>query len=195
MAVHTLYPCSCALRYHSAYAPHVMTIPLTAWSPVSSGHDSGTNLAWDSSQVDTKDMITGLVDLLIPFFDTNTHFDGYTIFTYATITGPALPQSEATFMGKVGTSSATIPASMASYIFRTAGFGSARIILLDTVVTSTFQPKTVLLSPADDDEIALINYWMDDGNAFAGRDGTQVTFWRKITYKLNDALRKEYRLS
>jgi len=168
-------------------------LPLNTWSPVSGGHPAGTNLAWDASQKDTADLIGDFVNLLLPFFDADYTFDGYTIYTYATVNGPAQPQVENSFTGIIGTGAATIPAAMATYVFRTAAFGQSKIILLDTAVSAAFGPKTALVSPADDDEIALVNYWTADSNAFTGRDGTQPSFWRKITYKLNDELRKEYR--
>lgn len=194
MAPNSLYPCSAVIGYRSAYAPHKMTLPLLAWSPISGGHPAGTNLNWNAAQTDTADLIEDFIDLLKPFFYTTTVFTDWTIYTYATPTAPARPVVSAQISGGAGTGGATIPASQASWMFKTTGFGVFKLVMLDTKVSAAFGPLTALVSPADDDEIAVIDYVKDDAMSFAGRDGDKVSVWHKITYTLNEKLRKSYRL-
>lgn len=190
----SLFPCSVTINYTNAYARHKMTIPLTEWSPVSGGHVAGTNLAWDETQVDTDTMIQGLVDLLKVFQPTDCTFTDYTISTYASFTDTGVPRVSKTLTTAVGTGGAVIPASQATYNFKTTGYKPFKIVLLDTRVSSDFGPLSALASPANDDEIALRDFIIDDSNAFMGRQNEQPTILTRVTYTLNEKLRKSYRL-
>lgn len=194
MTPHTLWPCSVNIDYATGYSLHKMTIPLAEWSPVSSGHPAGTNLAWNGSQVDTDDMVVGFIDLLRPLFPTTTLFRNYTINTYASVNAPARPRISFPIGVPAGTGSSIIPASQATFNFKSEGFFPFKLVLLDTKVSSTFQPLQVLVSPANDVEIAIVNWLMDDVNAFSARDNTKPTTFERITYTLNEKLRKSYRL-
>jgi hypothetical protein len=195
MTEYSLYPCSIALRYHNNFAPHVMTIPLNAWSPISSGHDAGTNLAWDGSQVDTLTMVDGLLTKLLPFFYTDTHFDNFTIYTYADPDAPARPVVDIGLTDEVGSGATYIPATQANYMFRTGGFSYLRLTMLDVAASSQFLPVSSFPLPGYATTVALANYIIDDANAFRGRDNTQPQFLKKITYTLNEKLRRSYRLT
>lgn len=194
MTEHSLFPCSCQIFYRSIYAPHSMTIPLTEWSPISSGHPAGTNLAWDGTQVDTDDMISQLEVFLLPFFQTTTLFLSYTINTYADKDAPARPRFSTAFGVQAGTGSTNIPAAQATWNFKTEEFGAFKLILLDTKVSAAFGPLSVLVSPTNDIEIAVRDFIMDEANAFSGRDGARPSILNKITYTLNEKLRAEYHL-
>jgi carbohydrate-binding DOMON domain-containing protein len=171
-----------------------MTIPLNEWSPISGGHIAGTNLAWDASQADTDDMIQGLIALLKPFWGADTSFSSYVINTYADELSPARPQVAVGLTGFVGTGDAGIPAAQSTFNFKTDIFGTFKLVMLDGKVSSTFQPLDALTSPADDDELALVAYLVNDAWAFAGRDNHQPVLLKRITYTLNEKLRKSYRL-
>lgn len=194
MAPNSLFPCHVVIDYSTAYSRHKMTIPLKEHSPVSGGHIAGTNLAWDTTQVDTDDMIQGLVDLLKVFFFTDTTFNNYTIFEWADADGPPAPVISKPIVTGVGTGAAVIPATQATWNFKTSTFGAFKLVLLDTKVSATFNPVSNLTSPDFDDEIALRDYILDSGNAFSGRDNTEPTTLVRITYTLNEKLRKSYRL-
>ncbi len=195
MTEFSLFPCSVQIDYRTENAPHIMTIPLRTWSPISGGHPAGTNLNWNDLQTDTDDMIVDLVALFLPFFPATTSFNRYTINTYADELAPARPQFSQALTGAAGTGGATIPAAQATFNFKTTAFGAFKIVLLDALVSSTFQPLETLVSPANDDEIALRDYILDSANAFVGRDNTQPSILERITYTLNVKLRKEYRLN
>jgi len=194
MAPGSLFPCSVAINYSNSYGRHKMTIPLNEWSPVSGGHIAGTNLAWDETQVDTDTMINGLVDLLKVFQPTDCTFTDYTISTYASFTDPGVPKVSKPIVTGVGTGGAVIPATQATYNFKTTGFKPFKIVLLDTRVSSDFGPLKSLVSPANDDEIALRDFIIDDANAFMGRQNEQPAVLTQVTYTLNEKLRKSYRL-
>lgn len=194
MTPSTLWPCAVVLDYRSNFGPHKMTIPLTEWSPVSGGHISGTNLAWDSSQVDTDDMITGLVTLLKPFFYTDTVFSQYTIYTFASVNAPARPKVAQGITGGTGTGGSYNPATQATFNFKTAGFHAFKLVMLDVAAGAQYLPVTAFPSPAYDTTIALRDYIISDANAFSGRDNTQPVTLAKLTYTINEKLRQSYKL-
>lgn len=192
MAPNSLYPCSVLFDYHTAFAPHKMILPLNEWSPISGGHPAGTNTDWTSGQVDTDDMVVGLVDLLLPFYPNTTVFDSYTIFTYASPTDPARPQVTVPIVFGTGSGSAGTPAAQATFNFKTTGFGVFKLVMLDILPGSNFQPVTSFPSPAYDTTIALRDYLISTANAFRGRDNNRISLLKRITYTLNEKLRKEY---
>lgn len=194
MAPNSLYPCSAEIFYRTPNAPHSMTIPLLAWSPISVGHPAGTNLNWNGVQTDTFDMLDNFVDTLLPFWGTGTTFSHFEVSTYATPTSPKRPVATSTMTGKVGTGATPIPAAQATFNFKTTDFGTFKIVMLDAKVSSTFQPLEALVSPANDAEIAVRDYLIDPEFAFSGRDGFQPSLLKRITYTLNEQLRASYHL-
>src|SRR4029453_11902389 len=194
MTVHSLFPCSVNIFYRTVNAPHMMTIPLTEWSPISVGHSAGTNLDWTAAQVDTDDTIQDFIDLIKAFFDTTTTFNHYTINTYEDADAPARPQVTKAITTGAGTGTDTIPAAQATFNYKTTAFGTFKIVLLDARVSATFNPLDTLVSPANDDEIAVNAFVMDNTTPFGGRDGFQVSVWKRNTYTLNEKLRASYHL-
>jgi hypothetical protein len=171
-----------------------MTIPIREWSPISAGHDAGTVLAWDNSQKDVVDMVSDLVNALKVFHPTTTEFTSFIVDTYADENAPARPQVEISFGATAGTAGAGVPASQAVFMFRTNGFGYLKINMLDCPVAGNFLPVVAFPTPAYDNALALRDQIIDDANGWSGRDNTQPAFLKKITYSLNDKLRKQYRL-
>lgn len=194
MAENLLFPTAGLIEYTGIVGTHFMTVPLTEWSPVSSGHPMGTCTAWDSTQKDVSDFFDEYTDLIKVFLDNTASILNATIYTYASPGAPGRPRETVTYTGKVGTGGTVIPAAQQTISFKTSDFGTFRVVILDSVVTSAFQPKKALVSPADDKEIALVNYIKDDANCIQGRDGFQVQTYRGITYTLNEKLRRSYRL-
>jgi hypothetical protein len=195
MAEHSLFPTSVALRYHNNFAPHVMTIPLNEWSPISSGHGAGTLKNWNDVQIDVIDFMDDFIDLLLPFFYTDSHFDNYTIYTYEDADAPARPQVDVGLTAKTGTGGTYIPATQANYMFRTGAFGYLKITMLDVVASAQFLPVSSFPSPAYDTTIALAAFVTNNVNAIRGRDQSKPQFLKKITYTLNEKLRRSYRLT
>jgi hypothetical protein len=139
-------------------------------------------------------MLVDFIALLLPFYHTSTNFTSYVINTYASSTAPARPQISVPLTTAAGTGGATIPAAQATFNFKTTNFGAFKLVMLDAQVSSTFQPLEALVSPADDDEIALRDYVVDPAWAFSGRDGFRPQLLKRVTYTLNEKLRKSYHL-
>jgi hypothetical protein len=195
MAENSLFPASVHLFYRTENAPHMATIPVNEWSFPSGGHDQGTFLTWEDTEIDVDDMVNGLVDLYLPFFYTTTNFTHYIVNTYEDADAPARPQINKKLTGKVGTGGTTIPAAQATFNFKTTGFGVFRLVMLDARVSATFQPVEDLVSPTYDDEAAIVDYVVDPANAFRGRDELKPSILVRITYTLNEKLRDSYHLS
>jgi len=171
-----------------------MTLPIKQWAGPSTGHDGGTVLNWMDAQADVDDMIQGFVDVLLPFWPNTTTFLSYTVYTYATEDSPARPQVSLPVVTGAGSGGATIPAAQATFNFKTDLFGTFKLVMLDAKVSSDFGPISALVSPANDNEIAVRDYLMADEWGFSGRDNSQIAVLNKITYTLNEKLRAEYRL-
>lgn len=193
MAIHSLFPAFFRLFYTSVYAPHIMTIPTKAWDS-GGGGGAGSFTSWAGPPIDAATMIEGFVDLLLPFHVASTNFGQAIVYTMDDEDAPPRPRAFIAFTGKVGTSVLPVNAAAQSmYTFRTTTFGLLKIIFLDAPVTSGFLPISIV-TPGS--ELADLNdYLMLDANAFAGRDNGQPNGFVHATFKLNDELRKSYRLS
>lgn len=188
MAPNAIGPYWVVIRYHSQLAPHTMSIPTRTWTV---GAGAGDFEAWDSSIIAATTMITALVDTFLPLFDSGVTFDNYTIMRQLLVTDDPQPVAGGNFTGKVGTDGSATWAGAVEIIMtaRTAGFGIAKLQFLDAVSGDSFAP---ILTPSAE-LLAVLAEWEDDGNAWAGRDNTQVTTFMKATVNLNQKLRKEYR--
>lgn len=193
MSEHSLFPTAVILDYHTLSAPHKMTIPLNLWSAISEGHPQGTLTNWEDDQVDVGEVMDGLITLLLPFFPDTATFTQYTIYTYTDEFAPARPRAAAALTDQDGLSGAGTPACQATYNFKTTEFGVFKLVMLDVVPGSNFQPVTAFPSPAFDDHIALAAYLTDPVNPFRGRDNAKIDRLIRVTYTLNERLRREYR--
>lgn len=191
MAPNSLSPASVVIDYHSAYAPHKMTIPTLAWFPTSITGDLGSYQAWDSSAIDAEVMIMALIDLLKVFMKTNAAFDNITIYTMATATSPNIPRASKA-ISVAGTATTGDEAAVSrTWNFKTAANGDMKLILLDTPIPATWFNRILpanFSSGEQDvaDEIAL------NSNAWSGRDDTDISTCRSITLDLNDKLQRMY---
>lgn len=192
MAINSLFPAFFRLFSVSEFGAHISTHPCRTWSP--SGGSIGSFKAWDDSDREAGDMMTDFVDLLLPFFTAETEYTQAIIYTMDDEDAEPLPRGFASFSGKTGTSvAAAVPASQSQYTFRTDNFGLAKLLFFDAPVTTDFLPITSLAASAD--LLALFNYLKADTNAFCGRDNGQFAQFVRGTFKLNDELRKQYRLA
>lgn len=194
MAPNSLSPAFVVISYHSAFGAHKMTIPTRTWFPTSAGGTLGTFLAWDTSTVDAEAMINALVDKLKVYALPSTVFDEAAVYTKATATAPSIPQGTAA-LTQVGTSTATTPhkATSATFNFKTAGNGNAKLVLLDTPVNANFDP--LLPASFSSNDLALQSEFVAPVNAWSGRDDTQPDHLRRITFDLNDRLQKLYKMN
>jgi hypothetical protein len=191
MAPNSLSPSSVVIDYHSAYAPHKMTIPTLQWFPTSITGTLGSYAAHDMTAVDAEVMITDLIDKLKFFLKTNGAFDNITIYTQADATSPNIPRvSKAITTAGLSTTGDEAAVSR-TWNFKTGTNGNMKLTLLDSVIPGTWFNRIL---PADfsteeqdvADEIQL------SAHAWTGRDDEQAITCRSITIDLNDKLQKMY---
>lgn len=184
-----LGPCWTRINYHGASAPHTMTLPTKVWSP---GVGVGTFATWGGTPKAADDMIEELVTEMLPFFNSDTVFDNWTVFTQLTPDDPIVPNVSGSFTGMVGTNVGGSWAAAVEMIIiaRTDGFGLAKLTLLDACSENDFNP---ILTPTGD-LATLFDEWKSDTNGWSGRDNTPPLNFLKATVNLNQQLRKEYRM-
>lgn len=191
MAPNSLSPASVVIDYHSAYAPHKMTIPTLEWFPTSITGDLGSYQAWNGSPIDAEVMVMALINALAPFLKTNAAFDNITIYTQATATSPNIPRASKA-IAVVGTAAGGNEAAVsATWNFKTAANGNMKLTLLDTPIQSTWFNR-ILPADFDADKQAVADEIVLNSNAWSGRDDSDPSTVRSITYDLNDKLQRMY---
>lgn len=192
MAPNSLSPSSVVIDYHSAYGVHKMTIPTKQWFVTPVSGDLGSYVSWDGDPVDGETMVVELCNALKVFVPSTWHFDQVTAYTQDTATSPNIPR-KTTALGIAGTSVSTNPSAAVSttFNFKTAEYGDAKLVLLDSPFGSGWMAPIL---PADFDANidAVIDAFQATDNAWSGRDDSQPSDLRKITFDLNDKLQKLY---
>lgn len=190
MTVNSLSPAFVQIQYHSAYAPHVMTLPTTNWT---ADADYGLFETWAGGTKAADDMIEELILLMVPFFPSTVEFDYWTIFTKADGTAPNIPRVGKA-SGEPGTAVApgATKATQATWSFKTEGTGLSKIVMLDVNTNNSFEKVTPgeLAGAA----LALADKWTADTEGWSGRDNTQPSFFLQIAYTINEKLRREYHM-
>jgi hypothetical protein len=193
MPVFSLSPAFVVVSYHSVEAPHKMTLPTLAWDQLGGTSGNGGYVAWDNSNRDADDMIKDFVTLLAEITPSTTTYDSYQIYTKASALAPNILRAEGP-LAIAGTSGATYaPATQATFNLRTRGFHHAKIVLLDVEAPADFAPTFPSALSTDQGNV-FANYALDS-NAWAGRDNEQIDSIQRITWTLNEALRRAYRLN
>lgn len=193
MTLHSRSPAFIILDYHTPYAPHKQQFCLTDWFPASTGHDMGTCTAHDASIVDLKNSIDQLLGVMSVFALPDCVWDLATVFTQAAATGPAFPQASYV-PTQVGVSVGAAPrkATEITYVMRTTAFNIVKMVLLDTPVSPNFDQKLPGAFSAADN--AFLAEFGAVNNPWVGQDGSKPNTAVRITYNLNQKLRKEYRM-
>lgn len=182
------------LNYHSAYAPHSHTIGINTWTNAASTNNKGQIQNWLGVGIDTKDMIDNLLDVLVPYYPATVHYDNWTIFHQPADPGPSYPMIGDTLSGVVGTSATPgwSKATQANFTWKTTAFGDFKIVLLDFDSSDNFEKVTVLVPGIN---LNLDQVVTDDSFGWQARDNTKPDSFKSVTVDLNDALRKQYRMS
>lgn len=177
------------INYHYVLGPHTMTIPTNVWSP---DGGVGTFADWSGGAVPADTMIGDLVTKFLPFFDTNTTFDNWTIFKQLLPADEPVPEMTGIFTGQVGTNTDTKWSAAVEQIVtvRTTNFGIAKLDFLDADSTNNFNPVRTM----DTKLTNLMVQWGDLLNGWRGRDNGRPNSFLKMTTNLNQKLRKTYRL-
>jgi hypothetical protein len=139
-------------------------------------------------------MIKDLVNSIKPQFSEDVGFDNYIIWTKADATADPLIRDvgdlsiAGTFAG-----SAQSRASMANYNLLDGEGKKVKMVLLDVALVDGFDPKGSL-GALNTDEGNLMTQFMATTNGWASRNDLRPATFRRATYKLNDALRRRYRM-
>lgn len=192
MTVHSLSPAFVKIKYSSAYAPHIQSLPTRAWTPPTGGHPFGSYTNWASVSIDADDMIQALAALYAPLFPTSTTIASYEIFTQDTPTSPILPRAANSIAvpGTIATPGYT-KAVQSTFSFFDSAFNTVRLILLDSDSTNDFLPKPPEAFTTAENN--LIAEFTSVNNAWSSRAGFQPTTIRTLTQTLNERLRRSYR--
>jgi hypothetical protein len=192
MTVNSLSPYYVEINYHSAYAPHVMTMPLIGWSP---GTDPTGDLELADGGSDVAgDVMLEYISLIAPFFPATVEWDYWTIFSMPTPTDTPIPVAAAAsaVVGSNATPGNT-KAVQATWTFKTNLGGIFKIVMLDMGNNNSFERVNfVNLGVAG---TALVDYIVGDTSPFQGRDNGRPTFFMQIAYDLNDKLREQYHMN
>jgi hypothetical protein len=188
-----LNPAFVRLFYHTAFGIHTQTIPTLAWSGTYGTNGAGGYLNHLDNEIDAQDMILALVEELNDFMPSTAVYDNAIIYTQATPTSEALPVRNVT-LGEAGTGvGADVPASQTTMTLRTEDFGIFKLIWFDATPTTDFLPQRSL--PVSGQPLDLFNVVTDPDWAWAGRDGGRPSQFIQVSYTLNEALRRQYRLN
>lgn len=189
----SLSPAFFRLFYHTAWGQHVQTVPTLAWDPTAGTNGVGGYINWAGVEIDAQDMIFALVEELNEFQPSSAVYDSAIIYTQASATADALPRAALT-INEAGTGAGSdVPACQTTMTMRTDLFGIFKLVWFDATPTADFLPQRTL--PASGQPLDLFNVLRSDDWAFAGRDGGQPTQFIQVSYTLNEALRRQYRLN
>lgn len=186
---HGLYPAFVRIEYHSAYAPHIMTIPTLAWDtgPDFDGHFD----THDAGTIAAEEMIQALVDTLAEIYTSGVTFDRWTIYTLDTPTSDPVPQTGATLaVPGTNVSSAWSKAVEQTFVWRTTLAGIFKLVLLDVPTDDNFDNVQTLSG----DYTAIGAEIQSPDNAWAGRDGGRPQTFIQASATLNEKLRRSYRM-
>lgn len=191
MAPNSLSPASLVIDYHSAYAPHKMTLPTKEWFPTSITGTLGSYESWSGAPVDAEDMVNNMVELLKVFMKTNAAFDQVTIYTQATATSPNIPRATKA-LGVAGTATTGNEAAVSgTWNMKSANNHDIKLVLLDTPIPATWFNR-ILPAGFSSGQTDVVNELASVLNAWSARDDTRPSAIRSITYDLNDKLQKMY---
>lgn len=194
MTEYGLEPAFIKLDYASVFGAHAHLLCTKDWIPTSVSGTMGSYLDWNGTPRDAEAMIDDLVALLAALQKPESSYNLATIYTKAGAGAPALPVASKT-LAVVGTSGLTTHAKALQMTMnmRTTGIQPSKIVFLDVPHPATDFNKIPPISWGSP-ESAIFAELALDGNAWAGRDNTQIKDRVSITWTLNEALRKQYKM-
>lgn len=190
MTVYELDPAFVVIDYHSAYAPHKMTIPTLEWN---SGAGNGDFATHAGSAIAADTMVEALITKLKALVPAGVAFDGWTVYTKASPTAQSIPRTfkASTAVGTAGAS--WDKATQLTISAKTTGANDAKLTLMDAASGDDF--NLITPSSANASMTALLAEWFADTNGWAGRDGTRPYYFQQASVTLNEKLRKQYHMT
>lgn len=195
MTEYGLQPSYIRLDYSTPFGQHSQTLPTKQWLPTSITGAMGSYVNWQDDPIDAEAMIDAFIVKAKKFLGTDYSYDLATIFNYGDGIAKFLPVAIKA-LAVAGTGSNTAPRKAVSQTFnlRSVGGQAAKLIFLDSAHgANDFDKQTYLDFNAD--AIALVGEYFDTANAWSARDNTRPDAAISVTYDLNDALRKQYRMA
>ncbi len=194
MTEYGLQPSYAMISSRSSYGPHSSTIPTKQWLPTSITGAIGSYVNWNGVPIDAEDMWDGYTSALADLMPTTSHIDLVTLFDWDTGLNKFFPVATKTY-AVTGTFTPASPNKAVSMTMniRTQGGAAYKAVVLDYVLGAAEFNKITLASYSAE-MIALSSFIRDDDNAFSGRDNTKPSYDVSVTFDLNQALRKQYRM-
>jgi hypothetical protein len=192
MAENDLFPGYVAVRYHSQFGNHLQILPTRAWSSTAITGALGSWEGWNAVPIDGEVMVNALIDKFAALFPPDVAYESATVYTIDAPGAGAIPRKAVPLIqvGTLGSSTLTSAAFQANWMFRDDEYALSKLVFLDITPGANFFPVT------DTTGITAVNdviaQWTDIGNAWSTRNGLRPTIFQKITYTLNEKLRKEY---
>jgi hypothetical protein len=194
MTEYGLQPSYVRLDYSTPFGQHSQTLPTKKWLPSSITQDVGSYVNWDGNPIDAGVMVDDFVTKAKEFLGTDYTYDLATYFDYDETIEKFLPVA-IKVLAVAGTGATTKPRQAVSqtFNFRTVGGQPSKLTFLDSShAGADFDKQTYILFNAA--AIALAAEWTDTENAWSGRDNARPDGVISVTYDLNDALRRQYRM-
>lgn len=181
------------IEYTSAYAPHIMTLPVNNITPNFASPLNSQIEAWDTSLVDWTDMVDALVAEFLPRFPSTVTFDIATLWNQPT--PEDLPMFISSYsVSAVGTqvTPGWAKATQETISARdTAGY-VAKLTLLDFGSTNTFDRQVTLAAAGIND---LWDVWSNEVWGWSSRAGNRIATFIQTSRTLNESLRRAYRMT
>jgi len=190
----TLSPAYLDLLYHSVYGVHRALIPTLEWLPTDITGSLGSYVSWNGDPVDAEAMVQEYADAMMAFYPSSAGMNTATVWTKATPTSPAYPRRQVAITSP-GTlvSPGWSKAVQHQYILRGTDFSLMKLIFLDCPIGGSWDALTDITGSAEAEAVVAAITSADW--AWSTRQDARPDSFVKITYKLNDELRKQYRMN
>lgn len=189
MTPHSSFPGYILLEYLSSKGPHGAKIHTKAWN--SGVGTLGGYEAWDTTPIPVETMVDDLVAVLVPHLPTTTTFTQATAYSIAAPEdAPAIPVWQAALADAGTNVGGQTDAAMATFSFKTTGFGDARLVLLDIAAPADFIPRAPANFTTADTDLEAEFCALD--KAWSGRDNLRPNQLRRVVFGLSQVLRHKY---
>jgi hypothetical protein len=195
MTEYGLRPSYTKLDYHTPFGQHSQTIPTLQWLPTSITGAMGSYVGWGGIPIDAEAMIDSFVAVMAAKLHTTGSFDLATIYNWDTGINKFLPVATKA-LAVAGSGGAGVPGKAVSWTLnmRTTVGNAFKLITLDYPLGANEFNKVTSLG-FDGPTIAIINEAASLLNAWSGRDNGRPNAALSVTFDLNEALQKQYRMN
>jgi|SRR6185436_2751370 len=195
MTEYGLQPSYLRFDYHSSYGPHSQTIPTKQWLQTSITGTLGSYINWDGDAIDAEDMVDEYLLEAKTLLPTTSVFDLVTVFNWDATLEKFLPVASAAQSVAGTVTPANVNKAVSLTInMRSLGGQPFKLVYLDYVLAGAefnkIGPSAFAAGMND-----VVNIVSGTTNAWSARDNTRPSTAISATFDLNDALRKQYRMT